>query len=632
MGAILGFLGSPAGQAAHPGFAVALAAASEFGHDGVVSWCQRDVGLARVVNRLGPEAAPRSGQPPRWPPWLWAVASARLDNRADLLAPLDLSSEATDTEIILGAYGRWDTACVEHLLGDFALAVWDGRARRLFCARDRTGVRPLFYTEVGGRFAFASALKALGPLLRRPAEIDGEALAASLMRVPVELHRTVWRDVRRLLPGHSLQLDSSGLSIRRYWRPERTGMPPRSTEDWAGRARELLDDAVRARARRAGPVGLMLSGGLDSSAIAGLAARQGRRLVCATSALALEHRGQQRDERDFVEAVARRLPDLDLEYVCDDGADPASRALIDEALARHVRPVNPYFQTDRALLRSLAARGANVVLSGFGGDMTLSYSGDGWLGELLRRGRLREAVRVARALHDHDGESCRALLRRELPSALLPEWGAWIRRRSRARQRSRRPAVSPAGARRLCAEPSAIPTYAEWLAHRVPLGFQVVEDWSLEAAALGIEASFPFLDSRIVEFLMAVPAVEFVAGGRRRGLLRRAVHDLLPAPILQRTSKGPYVPDYAARMLRHRSDHLNFLAELSAVAERRAFVERHVNLEQIESALGAAVRAHDGPGLTSPIELAAVVGQGLMAARFLWRHLESGPATGGRVP
>ncbi len=194
----------------------------------------------------------------------------------------------TDSEVVLAAYERWGTDCLEHFNGMFAFALWDDRRRRLFCARDRMGIKPFYYCRLGERLLFASEIKAL-LAAGCPAELDAEVLHDYLVKGLYEhTGRTFFRRVRALPPGHFLLADESSIQGRGarhrdagdrgpreycYWslaqRVEALGEVPDggAPADWQDELRHLLDDAVRLRLRSDVPVGMHLSGGLDSSAL-----------------------------------------------------------------------------------------------------------------------------------------------------------------------------------------------------------------------------------------------------------------------------------------------------------------------------------------------------------------------------
>ncbi|MFL6282817.1 MAG: asparagine synthase (glutamine-hydrolyzing), partial [Pyrinomonadaceae bacterium] len=198
----------------------------------------------------------------------------------------------TDTEVVLNAYAQWGPECLHRLNGMFAFAVWDARERELFVARDRLGVKPLHYAEWGGRFAFASEMKALMEDASLPRDIDWDALDLYLTFRVIPHPYTIFKAVRKLAPGHYLVWKEGRLRECAYWDVFGRASGAKGTEANGhganGHARrkgsasvaeikrelfELVEDAVRMRLVSDVPLGVMLSGGIDSSVVAGLMAR-----------------------------------------------------------------------------------------------------------------------------------------------------------------------------------------------------------------------------------------------------------------------------------------------------------------------------------------------------------------------
>lgn len=240
------------------------------GTDGMGLWCEGPVGLGHRMRWTTPESLHETLPFSRPSEKRAITADARLDNRDELSASLNVSDRAvSDSTLILLAYDRWGDACPERLLGDFAFVIWDGRREALLCARDPMGVKPLYYHHQPNRlFAFASEIKALLCLAEIPRRLNEQRVADYLVPILEDMEATFFRDIVRLPPGHRLLLDSRGLALQRYWSLD----PARevrldSDEAYAEAFRTLFTDAVRARLRSAYPVGSLLSGGLDSSSI-----------------------------------------------------------------------------------------------------------------------------------------------------------------------------------------------------------------------------------------------------------------------------------------------------------------------------------------------------------------------------
>ena len=208
---------------------------------------------------------------------VWVVFNGEIFNYVELRAQLEQAGHRfythSDTEVIVHLYEQYGEAFVEHLNGQFAIALWDRRRRELVLARDRTGIRPLFYTSVNGRLAFASEAKALFALPEVPRRIAPQALAEIFtFWAPLEPH-SIFEGIEALPPGHLMVVGDAGRRVKRYWDWEFPTGPVddrRSGDECAEELRALLIDAVRLQLRADVPVGAYLSGGLDSSIVTSL--------------------------------------------------------------------------------------------------------------------------------------------------------------------------------------------------------------------------------------------------------------------------------------------------------------------------------------------------------------------------
>ncbi len=247
---------------------------------------------------------------------IWIVADARVDARRELIAKLktkgheNLSPNATDAELILLAYLVWGEDCVEHLLGDFAFAIWDGPQQRLFCARDHLGVKPFFYAHLGQKLVFSSSLDCIRQHPAVSDRLNDLAIADFLLfDLNQDLATTSFADIQRIPPAHTATWSSSGLQLLRYWTlPIDEPLYFRNTDDYVDRFNELLDQAVDDRLRTK-KVGVMMSGGLDSPTLAATAWRilRGRSADCEVLASTTLIDGFDRNERYYAGLVAERL-------------------------------------------------------------------------------------------------------------------------------------------------------------------------------------------------------------------------------------------------------------------------------------------------------------------------------------
>jgi asparagine synthase (glutamine-hydrolysing) len=195
------------------------------------------------------------------------TANARIDAREDL--------KLSDAELILNAYKKWGEACVNHLIGDFAFAIWDEREQRFFCARDHFGVKPFYFTYIDNEFAFSSSLNALRLNPKVSNTLNEVAVGDYLVfGVNQDLSTTIFKDIQRLPPGHTLTVANGSITTRRYWTPEPSAeVRFRDPESYVERFKELFARAVSDRLRT-DRVSISMSGGLDSTSLAAVARDQ----------------------------------------------------------------------------------------------------------------------------------------------------------------------------------------------------------------------------------------------------------------------------------------------------------------------------------------------------------------------
>lgn len=464
----------------------------------------------------------------------------------------------SDTEVLLHAYAVWGDDCVMRMNGQWAFAIWDRDRRRLFCARDRIGVRPFYWARHDGRFVFGSEVKALFAA-GVPRALDVRGLHEVTTFWCTVAPRTVWEGVAELPPGHTLSVTAEGIRVRRYWRLDYTVQE--TGESDAARAETLLSlllDATRLRLRSDVPVGAYLSGGLDSSIIAALVARH-TSAPLATFSLAFEDADY--DESSYQQEVVRALGTQHHSERCAN-ADVAS--LFPEVM-RHVE--TPLVRTAPAPMLRLAGlardNGYKVVLTGEGADEMLGGY-DIFKEAKIRRFWARSASSRLRPL----------LLRRLYPwmHRLRVQPEAYLRAFFHVEERDiasplfshlprfrltqqLRPLLSGdllavLGDHDPIAElearlPEEFPRWdpfaqAQWIESTVLLpGYILSSQGDRMAMGRSVEARFPFLDVRLVEFAARLPARVKMKALNEKHLLKLAARDLVPRRVIDRP-KQPY--------------------------------------------------------------------------------------------
>ena len=477
---------------------------------------------------------------------LCIAADARLDAPAQLREALGLrprDGEIADAALILRAYRRWGRACVERLYGDFAFVVWDAPRRWLFCARGALGARPFYYALNTQRFAFATALEGVLAAPGVGDELDERRVSAHLASPWRSFRRrTFFREALRLAPGHTLTVDAGRLRPvrqRRWWRPENLPTARGGTAEEHGE--ELLgeiDRAVRVRLG-GGPVGVELSGGLDSSAVAVLASRELRRRGLAPPPAFNWHPPPPAPmPPEWAEEYGRLLSvaeqeGLRLFHLARAPGDLLRRLSEDHCLpsagVSHMVPM-------------AAGEGVRVLLSGFGGNECVSHKGAGHDLGLLLRGRWPSLLAHLRAQGRRPSREIPKMLAGLLHPELAPAgrfWGLlragrlWSAgERLRARNHSLIDAQFARRAPPMAAvRPSLLSVRRNQLS-RLRNGHmsEFLERQVAQGARFGLEYRHPLLDRRLVEFTLGRPPEAF-CGPPTRFLMRCAVNGLLPSEV-----------------------------------------------------------------------------------------------------
>lgn len=577
------------------------------GPDGANVWKEGSIGLGHRMLCTTPESLLEQLPLVNQTGELVLTADARIDNRDELIAALSLTDRSrdqiTDSQLILTAYEKWGESCPERLLGDFAFAIWDGRKQLLFCARDYFGVKPFYYYYQPSRaFIFASEIKALLCVPGVPRRLNKIRVADHLASIVEDQVITFYQGICRLPSGHSLRIDREGSQLQQYWSLD----PAReicyvADEEYAEAFREIFTEAVRCRLRSAFPVGCSLSGGLDSSSVVCVA----RKLLAGNGNHPLHtfsyifDEVPECDERPFINAVLDQGR-VESHYVHADRLSPL--ADIDRVLWHQDQPFLVHNLFMEWFQYSVAQQqGIRVMLDGEDGDTTVSH-GEEYLIELARAGRWVAFSREATALSQHFNIPTSWWLQDYGLTYLteLAHTGQWIALVKQVNEVSKHFRVPRwqllwnRGLKPLAPEPIRYiwralrgynqparpigvmnPVFAQrinWAeretalmeAHINPLHTQREQHWlNLTAgiipyfeevgdkatAAFSIEQRHPFWDRRLVEFCLAIPPEQKLYQGWPRGVMRRAMTNILPKEVQWRVGKSDLSPNFTRNLL-----------------------------------------------------------------------------------
>ena len=469
---------------------------------------------------------------------VWVVADARIDARRDLVDALRgrgcLANESDSAaHLILRAYSVWGEDCVDHLLGDFSFAIWDGPKRRLFCARDQIGVKPFFYSHIGNRFVFSNTLDCVRMSSSVSARLDDLAIADFLMfGYQLDVDRSVFADVRRLPAGHCAVVSSEGVRVRRYWELpiEEPLYYPRKA-DYADQLLHLLRLAVGDRLPPS-RVGVYMSGGLDSTSLAAISNEilRARTPQGEVRAFTILHEANGPDpERHFAGLAARHMGiGIDFRVMSDEPFEEPAGLVLPEPV------VSPFeVLAERRHLAQISSY-SRVALYGEGPDNALLYEWQPYLRFLRDR---REWSRMVGELVGHAITHRRLPLLSTVPAMVrqrlvrpwwqldFPDWlsgelvsSLHLRERWVQHMESAPPPVHPV-------RPRAYNSmgYALW-----PALFE-----SHDAATTGVPLAVrhPWVDLRLLRTMLRVPVLPWC---RNKYLLRYTMSSRLPLAVIDR--------------------------------------------------------------------------------------------------
>jgi asparagine synthase (glutamine-hydrolysing) len=496
--------------------------------------------------------------------------------RADLERRGHRFRTRSDVETVVHGYEEWGDAVLERLRGMFALALWDEPKQRLLLARDRLGKKPLVYWTDGARIGFASELQGLLAWDRVPREIDLDAIHHYLTYQYVPSPQTAFAGVRKLPPGHRLVFDARGVQVEPYWKLRFSPSLVIGEADAAAELRRLLRDAVRVRLMSEVPLGAFLSGGIDSSAVVALMAEFG---PVKTFSVGFEEEAF--SELPYARQVARRYATDHHEFVIR----PHAAEVLPTLVEHYGEPYADSSALPTFYLSRLTRQHVTVALNGDGGDELFAgydrYRALDLYAILSRLPGSSVARPLARAL---EGRLPARVFRLLSAVSVRPEWSygrtiCYFTPEQKAAIYSREMAAATAGLDSfvLLAERFAASDAPDLLGRALSadsstyLPDDLLAKADIACMANSLEGRSPFLDHPLVEFAARLPSRFKMRNLRGKRVLRRAVKDLLPAPLLSRKKMGFAIP--VASWLRGELNPLLRDTLLDATAAQRPFFE-----------------------------------------------------------
>lgn len=553
------------------------------GADAAGSWQEGQVFFGCQAQHITPESV-REVLPYYDPPGgLSITADAIIDNRRELCAKLGIDNiqlgRLPDSLLILQAYRKWGKDCPKYLIGDFSFAIWDENRQELFCAVDHTGTRTFYYYQSSEFFAFATLIKPLF-VLPQINKKHNEIWVADFLAMPSVMHQldpelTFYQDIYLLPAGNTLTVGPAGIIKQVYWQVERRPeLKLKSDSEYEEALCEILGEAVRCRLRSIRPVGVMMSGGLDSASVACLAARElaggGEGLLAFSAVPMAGYRDwlpadRLADETPYIEAVRGHAGNIDVIYCHAEGRHALSDT--DRLLAMLEQPYKVFenlFWID-GILAAAQARNVGVVLNGSAGNATISWGAvQPYLLSMLRAGQWRRLFRESWAAARRQRNPLRALY--GLWKTLLPEnlqnylnrtgqcdWFKILQDLSPLNPDFAQRIVSQERFRRFGYDPLFINRRDSFETRQKMLSPGAFSHLggitAKQSLAHNLVLRDPTMDKRIIEFCLSVPESQYVQNGIERFLLRRAMAGVLPDKVrMNEEVRGRQSADWTQRM------------------------------------------------------------------------------------
>ena len=562
------------------------------------------------------------------------TADAIIDNRAELGDLLcvepTLRSSLPDSQLILLAYQKWGSDCPKYLLGDYAFVIWDEGRQKMFCAVDPTGTRAFYYYLSTGIFAFSTLMRPLFVLPEITKKYN-ETWIADYLAIPSVAHQldpelTLYEHINLLPAGHILTVGPDSAKKEVYWQAERQPeLKLASDAEYEEAFRGVLGEAVRCRLRSTRRIGVQMSGGLDSTTVASLAARElagsGQRLLTFSAVPMFGYRNWlsascMADETPYIEAVGEHNRNIDIIYCRSEGKHSLSDT--DRFLAEFEQPYKLFenlFWIDE-IMATAQMHNVGVVLSGGAGNATISWGERmPYLLSLYRAGKWLRLFRESWSIARSQRRPVRSLYR--LYRNLLPEPDGkhWFKihdlspinpdfaSRSTVAERFRQFRYEPF---------KLMDSLESRLFMLSPAAFSHLTVFTTKhGLANQLALRDPTMDRRVIEFCLSVPDEQYVRYGRERHLIRRAMAGIIPEKVrLNETVRGIQYADWAQRLGSDWPELKNEISKIGMLAAEREYLD----IDKIQRELGKLNTLGDAAANNLSLRMLA---RSLIFSRFL---------------
>ena len=554
------------------------------GPNGTDIWQEGAVGLGHCMLWTTPESLKEKLPFVDNESGLVITSDARIDNREELAAQLGLierlKAGVPDSQLILASYKKWGEKCVDHLLGDFAFVIWDGRNNRLFCGRDIFGIKPFYYYFSDNIFIFSSEIKQVAEHPLVPLEFNEGILAEHLSDNFISKDETHFIDIKRLPAAHFIILESNSIRICNYWelKPQKRIWYKHDNE-YVEHFLDVFGKAVRCRLRSNKKVGAYLSGGLDSSSIVGMANYLGNSEKSPKlNTFSLSFPGRGCDETYFIDAVEKKWKCTS--YKIKSNLQQKPNWLQHMQQTKEIADP-PNLTMMEPLLEEVRTNDINVMLSGVGGDELFNSSAFGYLDLIHKRdlknliaefkfnarsGKNRTLLRfITSIIWPMFPQSIRSKITHYKLQPYFPPWISFriknqIKERIHLNTHNNDKEFGNLSDRKIFAL-----LMAPWLA-------KVFELNDRYCSYYHIENRYPYFDRRLVEFALAIPEYERGRQSINKYIIRKSGRILLPQEVIERDDKADFSCAFAEAIKgyhEHKTLFFNKINEMGFVSNNK---------------------------------------------------------------
>jgi len=515
------------------------------------------------------------------------VADALLFNRDELFSVLSLQKEIDfpDAQLILAAFQKWGKDCVYHLDGEYVFAIWDKQSKELFLVSDHIGFRPVFYYDSSECFIFCSEIKGVVAAKQTPNYFNEEHIIEYHFRQSPP-NQTYNKEVFALCGGNTLTLSNNKINIEKYWVPKPLGKYHfTKPEEWFECLRDLLFNAVEKRLNPDVPVGITLSGGLDSTSIAcilsELLRKKNKPLYAFSSVLPIDHKGIEQDERQYIEIVNKHCGNIIQTYVEAPDVGPFDN--VEEAFELDEYLPNSFFYMDRVILESAKEKNISNLFTGFGGDFWVSWTGYSVIFQLIHSFKFKDASNLIKQFSKTKHKKsidifkqeylARTSLYNQIRKIIHHKEINWQKQTALLESFSNKYPIDP--------EKDIMKKYSSQIFGLISSGRIGVYTgrFNNRNNNFNMNSAMPLFDRHIYDFLFDMPVNLFVHNGYKRSLIRHSMEGIIPKEIQWRLDKKAYSPNYQNRIIKKG----DWLEELINEKELSFIFEKYISKKIIQT-------------------------------------------------